>query len=446
MRPSWKSNTGFLLSAAGSAIGLGNIWKFSYIAGLNGGGAFVLFYMICVAFVALPVLLSEIAIGQKAQSNAIRSFDVIEQKPSYFKFAGILGLLASVLIIAFYSVVGGWILYYQMECLSRFSDFQSADSVRHVFDVALSDPFVSVSCQLLFLLMTFAIVGAGVNKGIERVNKLAVPLLAVLLFFLLACVWNSPGFSKALEFLFVPDFSSFHASGALEAVGHSFFTVSVGVGIMVTYGSYVPQSTRIGGISLVIVLVDTIIALVSGVVIFSVLFSFESSPDQGPILMFKTLPVLFARMQNGMIVASAFFTLVLLTAITSAISLLAVPMAYLEDLGMKRNHALIFLAVLIAVFGLPCGLSFNLLSDVGLMGMNIFDLFDAMSSKLLLPVSGLMCVMFFAYKMDAAVIVKQNISSRFLRNIFTFSIRVLAPLSILVILINGLLGYGILPD
>jgi neurotransmitter:Na+ symporter, NSS family len=440
MRASFGSNLGFLLSAAGSAIGLGNIWKFPYITGVNGGGIFVLFYMACVFLIALPVLMAEIAIGQQSQSNAIKSFDVIEKKTSLFKSAGILGVLASMLIIAFYGVVGGWIVYYLFESLVAFTDFSTTESIERVFNSAFSDVQISLTCQAIFMILVVVVVAKGVKKGIEKINMLAIPFLVLILLSLLYTVYALPGFDQAIKFLFSPNTQAFTFKGALEAIGHSFFTVSVGVGIMITYGSYLPKNTKIGSICLVIVLVDTLVALISGIVIFSILFSFDSSPSQGPILIFKTLPVLFAKMNNGMIISSAFFLLVLLTALTSAISLLEVPVAYLVDRGLSRKKSLIWVCIITVILSIPCGLSFNILADFKIFDLTIFGLFDSVSSKFLLPISGLICVLFFGFKMNNQEILKFNFKNSFMRNIFVCTTKIFAPASILIIMLGEIFG------
>lgn len=439
MRASFRSDIGFLLSAAGSAIGLGNIWKFPYITGVNGGGFFVIFYLMCACTIALPVLIAEITIGQKSKSNAVKSFDILSKKPSNYKIAGILGLIASILIISFYGVVGGWIVFYLYESLGSWLGFAKALNVEELFDTAVGNATISLSCQAIFLCITFFIVARGVNKGIEKINKIAIPFLALILVFLLFSVSKMPGFDQALSFLFSFHQEQFTFKGALEAIGHSFFTVSVGVGIMITYGSYLPHSQHIARISIVIVLVDTLIALISGIVIFAILFSFESTPGQGPILMFKTLPALFKQMGNGGFIASSFFLLVLLTAITSAISLLEVPVSYLVDKGIKRSQALLIMGFIITFLSVPCGLSFNLLSDVKIFSFTFFDLFDSVSSKFLLPVSGLICVLFFAYRMDKEQR-KACFTNKYGQFIFSFLAKVFAPLCIIVIMIGEIFG------
>jgi NSS family neurotransmitter:Na+ symporter len=433
MRASFRGDVGFLLAAAGSAIGLGNIWKFPYIAGMNGGGIFVLFYLGCALVVALPVMIAEIAIGQQAQSNAINSFDIIEKRPSRFKLSGILGCLACYLIISFYSAIGGWIIFYLYKSLSSIFAV-SAEPVDQVFNTAVGVPHISLLNQGLFLFITFVIVALGVNKGIEKINKIAIPLLLMILLFLLYTVWGMPGFDKAINFIFNFNTDAFTFKGALEAVGHSFFTVSVGVGIMITYGSYLPKSVHIGRLAIVIVLVDTAIALLSAVVIFSILFSFGQEPGQGPVLMFKTLPALFQNMANGPLVSSAFFLLVLLTAITSAISLIEVPVSYMVDRGSSRSFALLKAGIIVTILGGLCGLSTNLLSETKIFSKTFFDLFDYISSNLLLPTSGLIAVLFFGYRMKKLGILVPNFSRVWVSSVFYFVTRILAPFSIMVIM------------
>lgn len=440
MRASFRGDVGFLLAAAGSAIGLGNIWKFPYITGMNGGGIFVLFYLGCALVVALPVLIAEIAIGQQAQSNAINSFDIIEKRPSWFKTAGILGVIACFLIIGFYSAVGGWIVFYLGKSLASIFGSFNDQTVEEAFTTAVGIPSVSLLCQGLFLLVCFGIVAKGVNKGIERINEIAIPMLLLILVFLLYTVWDMPGFSKAINFIFNFNTDAFTFKGALEAVGHSFFTVSVGVGIMITYGSYLPKSIHIGRLSIIIVLVDTVVALLSAIVIFSILFSFDSQPGQGPVLMFKTLPALFQNMPNGAYVSAAFFVLVLLTAMTSVISIIEVPVSYLVDKGASRGQALFRVALIVSVLGILCGLSTNVLSDTKIFAKTFFDLFDDLSTNLLLPLSGLIAVLFFGYRMKKLGILVPKFSRPWMSTLFYFATRVFAPVCIVVIMLGKFLS------
>lgn len=438
-RAAWNSQFGFLMSAAGSAVGLGNIWKFPYIAGMNGGGFFVLFYLVCIFLVALPVMIAEIFIGQTSKSNAVHAFCQIEGRKSWWRLGGILGVLATVLIMSFYSAVGGWIFFFLHQSISNFAAFSSLDGVEKLFS-QITDRFeLGLAYQAVFILTSFSIVAGGVSSGIERLNKMLIPALVMIILLLLGYASQLPGFAKAWQFMFDFDLTHFSTTGMLEAVGHSFFTVSAGVGIMITYGSYLQSDAKIAPIAGVIVVVDTLIALASGMIIFSIVFSQNAAISSGPTLIFKTLPLLFSQIQMGQAVAILFFMLVTFTALTSSVSLVEVPVAYLVDKGISRNTSLGILLVVVSLLGTLCSLSFGSVSLFVWFGHTFFDWCDLLSSRVLLPVSGLLFVCFFGYKMDSHRPFEQIYRSIWVRRLMKFATCIVAPVAIIAIGMMGII-------
>ena len=439
MREKWGGQWGFLLSAAGSAIGLGNIYKFPYITGVNGGGAFVLFYLLCILLIAFPVMVAELMIGQKSQSNAWQAFDRIEGRKSNWKIGGFLALISTLLIMSFYAVIGGWILYYLQVSIFDFQAFASASSMQEVFSKVLTNPALGLSYQFLFMILCFYMVLGGIQKGIERMNKILIPVLVLILIVLLLYASGLAGFKQAWLFLFDFKFDHFTVASMREAVGHSFFTVSVGIGIMVTYGSYLPARTKVLRTAAVIVIVDTIIALASGLIIFSVAFTSGVEVGEGPTLLFKTLPGLFYTMPSGQFLAVLFFVLVACTAFTSMISLIEVPTSFLVDSGRSRRKSLTIVLVAITFLGVLSGLSYSVLSGVNLpWGPTFFDLFDHLTGNLFLPITGMLCVLFFAYKMNKVYMQKSFIADNLFRHLFQLCVKVVSPLGILAVLLLGL--------
>lgn len=440
LRPHWHSRMTFLLAAVGSAVGLGNIWKFPYVAGTQGGGAFVVVYLLCIALVGLPVLMAELYIGQKGQANAVTAFArLTDSKRTAWQLPGYLGVVSSVLILSFYGVVGGWVLNFLIQAAT--TGFSSLDlvQVKGLFAEMLASPLQMAVMQALFMLAVIAVVAAGVSAGLEWLNKLLMPALLVLLGVLLLRASSLSGFESALSFLFAVDLSKLSAEGVLEAVGHAFFTLSVGIGAILTYGSYVPPEQSLARTSVLIALSDTGVALVAGLVVFSAVFTYGFEPSAGPGLMFVTVPAVLAQMPGGHWFGTTFFLLVSFAALTSAVSMLQVVVAYFEEVFELSTALVAWVAgVLIFVLGLLPLLSFNVLAEVRVLGLNWFDLFDATTSQYLLPITGTLMSLFFGWKLKL-VAAEQVVGKGFKAWFLLWSTRLIAPLAILVIMLRKIL-------
>lgn len=441
VRPHWSSRIGFILAAAGSAIGLGNIWKFPYIAGTNGGGAFVLVYLACVLFIGFPILIAEIHIGRESQSNAVGAFAVLHKRGTPWQLVGALGTLSAFLILSFYSVVGGWILDFEMRSLLNEFATHDDEAIKGFLGSLFADPTRIIGWHTLFMAITVGIVAGGLTKGIERWNRILMPVLLGLLVLLLIYSFFLSGAGQAFSFLFSPDFSALTWEGTLEAVGHSFFTLSLGMGAMITYGSYLPKGSSLVKSAFSIALLDTAIALMAGLVIFSVVFTFGQEPGAGPTLIFVNLPVLFKTIPGGYFVSSAFFLLTAFAALTSAISILEVVVAYVVERFRIINRGLIATGAGMVAWGLGifCALSFNVLGDAKLMGrFTVFDTLDKLTSSITLPLGGLLIAIFFGWVLGPkALKAALGTDEGVLAKIVLWSCRIIAPAAVFIVLYLG---------
>ncbi|MBE0596859.1 MAG: sodium-dependent transporter [Desulfuromonadales bacterium] len=398
-RPLWASRLGFILAAAGSAVGLGNIWKFPYIAGQNGGGAFVLVYLACIVVVGLPIMMAELMIGRHTRRDAVGAFRQLAGRRSPWLAAGWVSIAAAFLILSYYSVVAGWTLDYVLLSLTGSFTGQSAPAIEALFASLIGSGGRQIAWHLLFMLLCLGIVVGGVQKGIERWSKILMPVLFFLLALLFVNGLLSRGAWEGFVFLFRPDFHRLTWGAVLEAMGHAFFTLSLGMAAMITYGSYLKRSEDLLSASLRVVLLDTVIALMAGLAIFSIVFSVGMTPAGGPGLVFKTIPVVFSQLAGGPFLAIVFFLLLAFAALTSAISLLEAQVAYLiDERGWGRRQATCTLAALAFVVGIPTALSYNLLADWQLIGeRSFFDSADLVASNYLLPLSGLLIAIYVGW-------------------------------------------------
>lgn len=432
----------FILAAVGSAIGLGNIWKFPYIAGVNGGGAFVLVYLACIAVVGIPIFVAELYVGQRAQANAVKAFEVLHKKKTAWRGIGLMGVLSSFLILSFYSVVGGWVLDFEYRSvLNQFAGLSNV-AVKDVLGSLFSSPGRQIFWHFVFMAATVGMVLGGIKKGIERWSKILMPALLLLLGFLMIRSFFLPGFGDAFHFLFSPDVSKLTSMGILEAVGHSFFTLSLGMGAMVTYGSYLSKKENLVKIAITVGFMDTAVALMAGFIIFSVVFSYGMEAGSGPTLMFQTLPMLFSQMTGGYFVSTAFFLLVAFAAFTSSISLLEVVVTYtVERYKISRTRATLTTGAAIFSLGILTVLSTNVLSDFKIIGLTFFDLFDKLTSSIFLPLGGLLFAVFYGWVLGpkaVAATVGKGKGLNLFYHIFLWTVRIFAPIAVVVVLVNGL--------
>lgn len=428
--------------AVGSAVGLGNIWKFPYIAGENGGGLFVFVYLICIFLIGLPIFIGELYLGQQGQSNIVDSFKVLDRKKSPWRIIGILGILSAVGILSFYSVVGGWILNYLLIALKFGFESQSEQQISSVLESLFASPQRQIILHFIFMFLTFIIVMRGIGQGIEKASKILMPLFFFLLIGLLIYSFSLKGFGESFQFLFSLNSKKMTVHGFLEAVGHSFFTLSLGMGAIMTYGSYLDKKTNLIKTAFYIGLADTVIALVAGLVIFAIVFTFGLKPEAGPQLMFETLPMLFSKVSGGPIIAIAFFGLVLFAALTSAVSLLQVVVAYFEERFHKSNaYATTICSLVIFLVGVLSALSTNVLSEFYIFKkLTFFDFLDNLSSHYLLPIGGLLISLFFGWKIELNKIKEIFSTSKLAKHYFfilIWSTRVLAPLAITILIIRS---------
>ncbi len=441
-RAVFTSKFGVIAAAAGSAVGLGNIWKFPYITGVYGGAAFLFVYLGFILAIGLPVMLSEFIIGRKSRKNAFGAFKKLAPH-SLWQFAGILGVGAAFMILAFYGVVAGWSIEYVF--ISVLDGFQShsSDQLGQMFTSFIESPAKPVVFQVLFMMLTGAIVIVGVKDGIEKNVKVLMPILVVIIIVLDIRAVTLEGAGEGLRFLFHPDFSKLTGEGVLSALGHAFFSLSLGMGTLITYGSYIDKNNNLLSTAIHVTIADTLIAILAGVAIFPAVFAFGIEPSSGPGLVFITLPNVFQQMPGGYVFSILFFLLLSVAALTSSISILEVVVAYFnEELKMKRKVATIIATALVSLLGIICSLSMGIFEDYTFFDLNFFDLLDWISANLLLPLGGLFISLFVGWKLGRKKVREEiekggSISSLFL-SVFMFLVRLVAPIAIAIVFLNGI--------
>ncbi len=441
----WSSRWLFVLAAAGSAVGLGNIWKFPYITGENGGGAFVLIYLVCVALVGIPIMMSEVMIGRQGRSSPIHTMRKLADKAKRSRkwtFIGWMGVLAGFIILSYYAVIAGWALKYIW--ITGSGSFQQAtpELATSTFNDFLADPWQLIFFQTVFMAATIWIVGKGVSKGLETAIRWFMPLLFILLIVLLGYSINSGGFAQGWAFMFDLKFDQVTPETWLIALGQAFFTLSLGMGTMMAYGAYVPDNANIGSTVVTIALLDTVVAVSAGLAIFPIVFANGLEAGQGPGLMFVTLPLAFGQLPLGAVFGTVFFVLVSFAAITSAISLTEPALAYLvEEYNAKRKRVAISLGVMCWALGLGTVLSFNIWSEFYVVGdLNIFGFLDYLSQNVMLPLGGLLIAVFAVWALPAAVREKQLGLRPGVVSIFWKIVGgIVAPLGVLAVFVYTLL-------
>jgi neurotransmitter:Na+ symporter, NSS family len=438
--PVWGSRWVFVMAATGSAVGLGNIWKFPYIAGQNGGGAFVLMYLFCIVVIGVPIMIAEVMIGRKSALDPVHGMQLLARKANASRFwtlLGAMGVLTGFLILSYYSVVASWVLAYVFEsALGTFSD-ASAEQVNSFFTQdLLSNPLKLVFWHSVFMLMTMIVVARGVNAGIESTIRVLMPVLFLLLAVLLGYSFSSGSFDQGFDFLFSFDTSKLSRDALLIAMGHAFFTLSLGMGSIMVYGAYMPQKLSIGTTVLSIAALDTLVALVAGMVIFPIVFANSLEPGAGPGLLFVTLPVAFGHMPFGSFFATLFFILVSFAAWSSSISLIEPAIAWLERKGYPRKTLALVTGLLVWLLGLGSVFSFNIAADLTLFGKTFFDLVDYLTSNIMLPLGGLGIAIFAGWIMKRTTVQKELAFKSYVIYVaWTISIRFIAPLAVFVVLI-----------
>lgn len=393
-RDTFNSKLGVLAAAAGSAIGLGNIWKFPYVVGQNGGAAFIFIYILIVITIGAPLMISELAIGRKAQSNPVGTFKKLNSK-NKGGFAGYLAVFTSFIILSFYTVIAGWIFSYFSKAITGKLATIAPENLSLYFEKLAANTPSTLFWNALVIGLTGFVVISGVKDGIEKYSKILMPILLITLIALIFRSLSLEGASKGLEFLFKPDFSKLTTQSILEALGHAFYSLSLGMGIIITYGSYIDKKEDLVSLSLQVIAADTLIALMAGMVIFPAVFAFGFEPEAGPSLIFITLPAVFQEMPFGSFFEALFFLLVGIAAITSTISLLEVSISFfIEEFHIERKKATIILALGIFLLSIPSTLSFGAWNNVKIFGLSLFDLLDFVASYIFLPIGGILtCIL-----------------------------------------------------
>lgn len=445
-REHFKSTFGILVAMAGSAIGLGNLWRFPYMVGIYGGAAFIFVYIILSFLLCLPILFSEIIIGRRSHTNAFRAFGSLAPG-SPWKWAGILMVATPVIVVSYYSVIGGWSLEYLFKaCTFSFSQGATREELGTIFSGFISSTWAPLLWHTVFMLLTALVILGGVNKGIEKFGKIMMPVLFLTVIAIAVRSVTLPGAGEGLKYLFRPDFSKITPEVCAAALGQGFFSLSVGFGIMLTYGSYTRKSSDIAFNSTWTAVADLTFALIASCAIMPAVFAFGLNPQEGPGLVFETLPFIFANMPLGGIIAILFFIALLVAALTSSVSLVEVGVAYLtEEKHLSRKAATWTVSGIAWTLGILCSLSFGSLSGIRILGNTIFDFFDKLSAGWLMPLGALIIVIFTGWKMKKSDVLDEFTNGGSLKGnlrisgFIYFLIKYLAPVAVLIIFLTNLL-------
>lgn len=444
-REGFSSGLAVFFATLGSAVGLGNIWKFPYLTGEFGGGAFLLVYFICILLVGLPVMLSEFYLGRSTRKNAVGAFRKLKPNTAW-PYTGVMAMLGTYLIMFFYSCVAGWVYLYLFKAIS--GDFAgiTAATAKSQFGSVVVGPAGPIVWQVIVMVTVSAILIMGVKKGIERITKTLMPLFFLLILLCDIRALTLPGAGAGIDFLFSVDFGKITPPVILTALGLSFFKLSLGMGTMVTYSSYFTHDNNLFGTAAKVAFSDTLVSMLAGLAIFPAVFSFGMEPGAGPGLLFMTIPLVFSQMPFGNILLIAFFFLASIAATTAMISLVEVPVAYFaEEKGFERKKAVIISAIIILCFGSLAALSADssaLLGKYTIFGKGFFDIFDYISSNILMPVGGLLVALFIGYVVNKDDL-RQELTNRgtipvVVFDIFFFLVRYITPALLVLVFLNSI--------
>jgi len=440
-RENWGSRIGFLMAAAGSAVGLGNIWRFPYMTGENGGGAFIIIYLFFVLIVGLSVMVAEFAVGRRTQQSAVGAYKSVSNK---WTFAGVLGVLSGFFIMGFYPVVGGWAIAYIFKSFSGL--LAAPGAIGDVFGGFITSPTQPIIWFLIFLAMNTLIVAKGIAGGIEKAGKVLMPTLFVLLILIAMRSMTLPGAGAGLEFLFKPDFSKVTGATFLAALGQAFFSLSLGMGCMITYGSYLNKKENLPSNALMVTLMDTGVALLAGLAIFPALFAFNMEPAAGPGLVFVVVPQIFAAMGGiGTVFSAIFFIALTVAALTSSVSLMEVVVAYLIDSrGMERKPAVYLTSAIMVVTGLLSSLSLGVMSGVTFLGVGAFDFFDILTDKIFLAIGGMIIAIFCGWVLKKEDLEDELTNSGAVKfglfNMWYALIKYVIPVAVAAVAVSGIMA------
>ncbi|WP_343559269.1 sodium-dependent transporter [Kiloniella sp. b19] len=434
-REHWGSRLGFIMAAAGSAVGLGNIWKFPYVTGENGGAAFIILYLALVFTIGISVLGAEMVIGRKSQHDAVSSFKKLGT-PGW-SVIGYMGILAAFVILSFYAVIAGWTIAYIVKTVSGSFSGLDGDGFTNAFVGFIADPVQPLIYAAIFMALTAVIVMGGIKQGIERAGKILMPLLFIIMIALVVRSVTLPGAEAGISFYLEPDFSKITGSTVMAALGQAFFSLSLGMGVMITYGSYLSKEEKLGKSSFYVGFLDTAVAIIAGLAILPAVFAMGMDPSAGPALTFITLPAVFDSMPGGVIFGGLFFFLLTIAALTSSISLMEPVVSFAGERGISRGKAVIGTAVIAFILGVPSSLSQGVMSDVTFFGKGFLDLMDFFTANLLLPLGGMLVSLYVGWVMGAKA--KEEMGGdNLLINIWIIILRFVAPAAIALILLNGL--------
>ncbi|APZ42226.1 sodium-dependent transporter [Acidihalobacter ferrooxydans] len=437
----WSSGMAFFLAATGSAIGLGNIWRFPYLAGENGGGAFILVYLACIVLIALPILIAEITLGRRGRESPLNTFRRLaldEGRSRAWAGVGFIGMLSGIIILSFYSVVAGWSLEYIWLSLRGAYQGASADRTDQLFSMLTSSPWQQMFWYTLFLALTLIIVARGVRKGLERAVWIMVPLLFVLLAVLVAYALVVGDAHAAIVYLYSVDFSRLSGHAVLLAMGHSFFTLSLGIGAMIVYGAYMPNRLSIMRAAISVAVADTVVAVLAGLAIFPLLFARHLPVAQGPKLIFASLPAAFGSLPFGFLFGAAFFALLTLAAWTSAISIIEPVVSWLVELGWSRPRSVLAVGSVVWMSSMLIDFSLNVWSGITWQGRTLFDLFNFVSSDIMLPLGGLLIALFAGWVISERSLRQELRMNRGALRLWLWVLRYVTPVGVLLIFLNAL--------
>lgn len=439
MREQWGSRWGFILATIGASVGLGNIWRFSYVAGENGGAVFLFIYIICVALVGLPLVIAELSLGRRAQGDAIAAFDVAGNSRRW-RLTGWLAIAGAALILSYYAVIAGWALKYFAGAATGALWKTAEAGYGAYFRDFISARGEPVFWQAVMLGASVLIVASGVRRGIEAVNRWLMPVLALIVLGLAGFALTLPGAENGLRFLFAPDWSAFARPGVyVAALGQAFFSLGIGMAIFITFGSYMPRSFSLPSCAIVVAIGDSLFAVAAGLAIFPAVFTFGVDPTAGPELAFITLPQVFLRMPGGSAVGTIFFFLLAAGAFTSMVSLLEVPVSMaVQRIGLERRRAAMLCGAVVFIVGLPSAMSFGTLENVRIDGQQILDAIDHAASNFLLPASGILLAVFVGWRLERSVALHEaDMPTGWPGRLWLWLLRTVVPAMIAVILFHS---------
>ena len=439
----WSSRLAFILAATGSAVGLGNIWRFPYTAGEYGGGAFVLVYLLCVAGIGIPIMMAEIMLGRRGRQSPINTMLALarqEGKPAAWQLLGWMGIVSGFLILSFYSVIAGWTMAYVVRAAAGVFHGADAETIGAVFDGFVADPERLLAWHTIFMVLVVLVVARGVASGLEQAVRFLMPALFVLLLVLVVYAMTTGEFAAGVSFMFTPDFSKLSGEAVLSAMGQAFFSLSLGMGAIMIYGSYLSSQSSIAGNTIIIAGLDSLVAILAGLAIFPIVFAQGLAPEQGAGLVFKVLPIAFGQMPGGQLFGTVFFLLLVFAAWTSAISLLEPIVAWLvENRGFNRVRASVLAGLTVWLLGITCLLSLNVWSEVQVFGLGFLALFDFVTANVLLPLGGLLIAVFAGWILSRAASVDElDMGERLGYRLWRLLIRFVAPIAVAIVFLHAI--------